>query len=136
MQLLNSFATIICPLNSRESDAEGLRILRAPIKCQNQSCSDHHHHQCHQYHPHPRHLQPYTHLNASLMGQQALVAATSPSAYISQVNRKEKTSPRSNNIFNISQAPSKLKNYVFYPPKTIFPPTADDRPANDGPLGD
>jgi len=28
--------------------------------------------------------QPYTHLNASLMGQQALVAATSPSAYISQ----------------------------------------------------
>ena len=30
-------------------------------------------------------FQPYTHLNASLMGQQALVAATSPSAYISQV---------------------------------------------------
>lgn len=29
--------------------------------------------------------QPYTHLNASLMGQQALVAATSPSAYISQM---------------------------------------------------
>ena len=85
MQLLNSFATIICPLNSRESDAEGLRILRGPIKCQNQSCNDHHHHQCHQHHPHPRHLQPYTHLNASLMGQQALVAATSPSAYISQV---------------------------------------------------
>jgi hypothetical protein len=27
-------------------------------------------------------VQPYTHLNASLMGQQALVAATSPSAYI------------------------------------------------------
>ena len=117
MHLLNSFATIICPLNSRESDAEGLRILRGPIKCQNQSCNDHHHHQCHQYHPHPRHLQPYTHLNASLMGQQALVAATSPSAYISQVSKKEKhfpglitflTSPRSPPYF------SELKNYVFY----------------------
>ena len=162
MQLLNSFATIICPLNSRESDAEGLRILRGPINCQNQSCNDHHHHQCHQYHPHPRHLQPYTHLNASLMGQQALVAATSPSAYISQVSRKE-TSPRSNNILtspsnsfypsnqttkyffhirwrHFSQRwPAPLNNLTrneYFTPKKIFPPTADDRPTNDGPLGD